>query len=93
MNITGASANNQAKFKPVEGFDPIEPQYEENIYLDSVLPSEADIPFSFKAFNPKIIRGDTIDGFLKLPANPLVSSNSDDATFSPQYDYLRRAGK
>lgn len=93
MNVLGATANNQSDFQPVEGTIGIEPTYETNIYLESVLPSDATIPFSFQPFNPKIIRGDTIDGFLKLPPNPLVSTNNTVATFSPQYDYLRAQGK
>lgn len=93
MNITGASANNQTTFSPVEGTVPLEPQFETNIYLESVLPSDANMPFSFTAANPKIIRGETIDGFIPLPPNPLVSTNNTDATFSPQYNYLRAEGK
>ncbi len=93
MNVLGASANNQTQFQPVQGTMPIEPQFETNIYLDSVLPSDANMPFSFQAANPKILRGETIDGFLKLPENPLVSTNNTDATFTPQYDYLRAQGK
>lgn len=91
MNVLGAYASDkQAQFQPVQGTVSIQPEYEQNIYLESVLPSDADQPFSFQAANPKIIRGETIDGFLKLPSNPLVSANNTDATFSPQYDYLRR---
>jgi len=90
MNVLGSSANNQASFQPIEGTIGIQPEYEQNIYLESVLPSDANMPFSPQAANPKIVRGDTIDGFLKLPRNPLVSANNTDATFSPQYDYLRR---
>lgn len=94
MNITGASANNQTEFQPVQGTMPIDPpEFETNIYLESVLPSDADMPFSFQGANPKILRGETIDGFLKLPENPLVSTNNTDATFTPQYDYLRAEGK
>jgi hypothetical protein len=93
MNITGATANNQANFQPVEGTVSIQPEFEQNLYLESVLPSEADVPFSFQALNPKILRGETIDGFLKLPENPLVSTNNTDATFTPQYNYLRTQGK
>jgi len=94
MNITGASANNQAQFSPVEGTIPLEPQFETNIYLESVLPSDANMPFSFKSANPKILKPDTtIDGFLKLPPNPLTSTNNTDPTFTPQYDYLRAQGK
>ncbi len=93
MNITGASASNQTDFQPVQGTMPIQPQYETNIYLESVLPSDANMPFSVQTANPKIMRGETIDGFLKLPPNPLVSTNNTDATFSPQYDYLRAQGK
>jgi|TARA_R100001086_G_scaffold186272_1_gene104393 hypothetical protein len=90
MNVLGASSSKQGDFMPVEGTMFVQPEFEQNIYLESVLPSEADQPFSFQAANPKIIRGQTIDGFLKLPSNPLVSANNTDATFSPQYDYLRR---
>ena len=90
MNVLGSHASKQATFSPVEGTIGIEPEYEQNIYLESVLPSDANMPFSFQAANPKIIRGETIDGFLKLPSNPLVSANNTDATFTPQYDYLRR---
>jgi len=94
MNVLGATANNnQAQFQPVEGTVGIEPEYETNIYLDSVLPSDASLPFSFQPFNPKIIRGETINGFLALAPNPLVSTNNTVATFSPQYDYLRAQGK
>lgn len=93
MNVLGSYSSNKAEFQPVEGTISIQPEYEQNIYLESVLPSDADVPFSFQAANPKIIRGETIDGFLKLPSNPLVSSNNTDATFSPQYDYLRAQGK
>jgi len=93
MNIAGASANNQTSFQAVDGTVGIQPEYEQNIYLESVLPSDASLPFSFQPFNPKIIRGDTIDGFLKLPSNPLVSTNNTDPTFSPQLDYLRAQGK
>lgn len=93
MNVLGASASNQTDFQLVQGTMPIEPQFEQNIYLESVLPSDADMPFSFQAANPKIIRGETIDGFLKLPSNPLVSTNNTDPTFTPQYDYLRDQGK
>ncbi len=94
MNILGASAtNNQTQFQPVEGTVGIEPQYEQNIYLESVLPSDANMPFSFKAANPKILRGETIDGFLVQSPNPLVSTNNTVATFSPQLDYLRAQGK
>jgi len=89
----GASANNQTEFQPVQGTMPIEPEFETNIYLESVLPNDANMPFSLKAANPKIIRGETIDGFLKLPENPLVSTNNTDATFTPQFDYLRAQGK
>lgn len=93
MNVLGASANNQTQFQPVEGTVGIEPQYEQNIYLESVLPSDANMPYSFQGANPKIIRGETIDGFLKLPPNPLTSTNNTVATFSPEYDYLRAQGK
>ena len=93
MNITGASASNQTDFQPVQGTMPIQPQYETNIYLESVLPSDANMPFSVQTANPKIMRGETIDGFLKLPPNTLVSTNNTDATFTPQYDYLRAQGK
>lgn len=93
MNITGASASNQTDFQPVQGTMPIQPQYETNIYLESVLPSDANMPFSVQTANPKIMRGETIDGFLKLPPNPLVSTNNLDATFTPEYDYLRAQGK
>jgi len=93
MNITGASANNQTDYQPVQGTMPIEPLYETNLYLESVLPSDANMPFSFQAANPKLIRGETIDGFLKIPSNPLVSTNNLDPTFTPQLDYLRDRGK
>lgn len=94
MNVLGANAtNNQTQFQPVQGTMPIEPQYETNLYLESVLPSDANMPFSFQTANPKILRGETIDGFLKLPENPLVSTNNTVATFSPQLDYLRAQGK
>jgi len=94
MNITGASANNQTQFQPVEGTVGIQPEYETNIYLESVLPSDANMPFSFQGANPKILKPDTtINGFVKLPENPLVSTNNTDPTFTPQYDYLRAQGK
>lgn len=93
MNVLGARAINETDFQPVQGTMPIEPQFETNIYLESVLPSQADQPFSFQAANPKIVRGETIEGFIPLPANPLVSTNNTDATFTPQYDYLRAQGK
>ena len=93
MNVLGASANNQTQFQPVEGTVGIQPEYETNLYLESVLPSDANMPFSFQAANPKLIRGETIDGFLKIPSNPLVSTNNLDPTFSPQLDYLRDRGK
>ena len=93
MNVLGASANNQTQFQPVEGTVGIEPEYETNLYLESVLPSDANMPYSFQGANPKIIRGETIDGFLKLSPNPLTSTNNTVATFSPEYDYLRAQGK
>ena len=94
MNITGSRAVNQTDFQPVQGTMPIEPQFETNIYLESVLPSDANMPYSFQAANPKILKPDTtIDGFVKLPENPLVSTNNTDPTFTPQYDYLRAQGK
>jgi len=94
MNITGSRASNKAEFQPVEGTIGIQPEYEQNIYLESVLPSEADMPFSLQTGNPKILKPETtIDGFLKLPSNPLVSTNNTVATFSPQLDYLRAQGK
>jgi len=93
MNVLGATANNQTEFQLVQGTMPVEPEFETNIYLESVLPSDANMPFSLQTANPKILRGETIDGFLKLPENPLVSTNNTDATFTPQYDYLRAEGK
>lgn len=93
MNVLGGYASNQTGFEPVAGTMPIEPQFETNIYLESVLPSDANMPFSLQTVNPKIIRGETIDGFLKLPPNPLISTNNTDPTFTPQLDYLRAQGK
>ena len=94
MNVLGATAtNNEATFQPIEGATPIQPQFETNLYLESVAPTEAAKPFSLQATNPKIIRGESIDGFIPLLPNPLVSTNNLDATFTPQYNYLRAEGK
>jgi hypothetical protein len=94
MNITGASASNQTDFNLIQGSMPIEPQFETNIYLESVLPSDANMPHSFQAANQKILKPETtINGFVKLMPNPLISTNNTDPTFTPQYDYLRDQGK
>ena len=93
MNVLGASANNQTEFQPVEGTIGIEPQYETNIYLESVLPRDVIRPHSMLTLNPKRDVGVTIEGFIPLPPNPLVSTNNTDATFTPQFDYLRAQGK
>jgi len=94
MNVLGASANNQTQFQAIEGTVGIEPLFETNIYLESVLPSDANMPFSFQGGNPKTLKPETtINGFVKIPSNPLVSTNNTDPTFTPQYDYLRSKGK
>lgn len=94
MNVLGATASNTlADFEPVQGTMTLEPQFETNLYLESVLPSQADQPFSFQSANPKIITGKTINGFIPLPPNLLVSTNNTDTSFTPQYDYLRAEGK
>lgn len=93
MDLFGASPSNQTDFKPQAGTVGIQPTYETNIYLESVLPSDVNMPFSFKAGNPKVAVGKTIDGFIPLLPNPLVSTNNTDQTFTPQYDYLRAQGK
>jgi len=93
MDLFGASPSNQVDFSPVQGAMPIQPTYETNIYLESVLASDANMPFSFTAANPKIPVGKTIDGFIPLLPNPLVSTNNTDPTYTPQFNYLRAQGK
>jgi len=94
MNLSGASAVNQQDFKPLATTMPVELEFETNIYLESVLPNDANQPFSFQGGNPKILpAAQTIDGFRLLVPNPLVSTNNLDPTFTPQYNYLRAEGK
>ncbi len=71
MNVLGASAKNQIDFQFAEPVMPVEPEFETNIYLESVLPSEASLPHSFQSVNPKLVQGETILGFRVLPKNPL----------------------
>jgi len=94
MNLSGARAVNQEDFKPLATTMPLEFEFETNIYLESVLPNDANQPFSFQGGNPKILpEAKTVDGFRLLFPNPLVSTNNLDPTFTPQYNYLRAEGK